>query len=621
MRFNYFALVNQLWPQNHQLYILCAAVASSFVIISISFVYGPLDVFEDDAFWLIPSLVSDLNSGKTWADQIVRDIGERGAESLNMYLRMEYLLFGNQPYAFFVVGLLLHIICSLLFLLCLSSSGYLSVHCSVLSYLFFICSTGFHCYFWSIANQHILAMISLLSTFSLTKILMTSNLPFRRNLVFCGIIFLMSFNRTVVIVNFLTICINYLESIKLQKFSIQLLFGRFISCCVLALAYPMYSLLIGAEGWQINSFLEFDNNLNIIILLAGFTLLTVAFYYKVSSFKYFKYMTKDNVYLLLKMLPIIAILISVLVFDKRVVVLPTVIENFFYPVGISHNISERWAPLYIYDNQILSLIIFIIFIIVSTASVCKSDSNDNPFLSVLLVLIAVSISYIGHMSFKSAYFISVPSRYSYYFIPGILLSGLICYNNASRILISNIYTRKIISVCFIILFTLSNMYSLGVRVRHNKMAALFSTFPVFSSKLLAVVIEDWAAKNNIHDQEILITTNSKTISENYSTAEWPESLKDFIPDYGTIYDPIIFGVQSYLNQSSSNIILRTTEIKSRLNWCNNWICEGERPLLKHGLCKDLNMNYSDLFYLYPWLYNTNIENSHTASEILKNNCL
>src|SRR4030095_15619341 len=112
----------------------------------------PFNGFEDDAYWLVPSLAYDLESGSAW-QQLSKDTGERGALSLTMLLRGLYLLFGSNPTSYLITAAFLHITCSFMLLVAMRECGTERWTAFLASAGFLFCSMQFHAYFWVIGMQ------------------------------------------------------------------------------------------------------------------------------------------------------------------------------------------------------------------------------------------------------------------------------------------------------------------------------------------------------------------------------------------------------------------------------------------------------------------------------------
>src|SRR6185436_1067980 len=92
----------------YRLAVVLLFLTGATVLVQAVLANRPFNGFEDDAYWLVPSLAYDLESGVSWEQQLSKDTGERGAISLNTLLRSLYLLFGTNPTYYIVTGTLLH---------------------------------------------------------------------------------------------------------------------------------------------------------------------------------------------------------------------------------------------------------------------------------------------------------------------------------------------------------------------------------------------------------------------------------------------------------------------------------------------------------------------------------
>jgi len=216
---------------------------------------------HDDAYWLLPSLLHD--GALPLAEQLRRDVGERGAHSLNAYLRTILFLEGLNPRHHALTGIALHLLCCWLFFLVLAQRGFDRATALVASLVLLGASQAFHAWVWVIAHQHLLSLAFIFMAVSITyrmKQKLTDGFDTNREraawcLGVLAFLLLASLNRLssmfVTVAWWLSFARIAQAIPRRERFAAA---GLFVVGLAVLWLYPAHQLVSGQEGWQVTQF-------------------------------------------------------------------------------------------------------------------------------------------------------------------------------------------------------------------------------------------------------------------------------------------------------------------------------------------------------------------------------
>lgn len=574
------------------LLILCA-----LYLVVLAFAQSPFNSFEDDAAWLLPSLAWDMSS-LPWSDQLARDVGERGAISLNMMLRFLYMIFEGWPTGYILFGIFAHTLCTFLLFVALRRFGFERLSSLMTVVAFYFCALQSHAIFWIIGVQHILALGSILVTCILAQ-------HFFR-LVYCQhqklkvwhyasaliLLLFLGVNRASVVINFFSWSLFFVYyALKLGCIADQIarhastwrLYAFYVSGMLCISAFTFYQLAHHGEGWQVINLIQhagipvsfaryFANEaylyIGLICVLALIGLLT----FGVSSLK--SNVLQRNFASWCYFSGIAGIFAILLSLKKTRYVLPALLENLFFIPDMSI-IQMRWSPVDVFRfeslhttqtiNTVLCLALLLLFVYVRP----RKDSA-KLFGATLFLMIMVGLIYFYSLTNPPLSLNALPGRYAYYFMPAILLGlagGLVrfftvglrgscsyvqgrlsclkIYHSVSlklNVLGENIkwpFIKVFALLSLLCVFVVLNIGMLSKRLDGEKIDALYNMFASNRAFLLAESIASWA-KASEHIGDISINLDG------YKGTGW--YMGPFMPPSNSIFDSYLFNTQAYLTQ-------------------------------------------------------------------------
>ena len=580
-------------------------------LISLTLIQTPFVNFEDDAGWLLPSIAWDMSIFDI-ENQFMRDVGERGAISLNVFLRLLYLVFGNWALGYQIVGILIHTIFVIVFYKSIRIYGLnqlISLHISLLLY---VCSVHFHAIYWIIGTQHILSMISIFILFNISynyfkKCVNNNEFSIINDLKILIIFILLSFNRASILIGVMAITINFLyyeiKLVGLNNQSVKYRFYIFYIASILIIPmYSLFQLARGGEGWQIAKIFSYFN-IN-LLMLSSFSLM-ISFYiiilivglfifiiYKKLNTKINEHEYSENCFYV----GIILVIFCMGISNARVMILPSILENIFM---IPEMNFQRWFQLngiklnyFDFDfllHSVESIIIIFLFVY------SKPKTNKlKIFMSLNFLLIAFGLLSFNPISNQIG-LDSIPSRYTYYFTPGIIV---VLYFSIIRIindikLNDNLnyfegflFNKKMIIINFFsTIIVIINCIALYQNLLNYKLNSIMNNY-------VAYTVGELIHAKFLSDGGRILKINIKSNSfENVIL------LKEFIPLYNSIYNPLYFIIQTYLLQigSSTRFVFDDTE-DADLHICQNNFCDKNKNilLLNDHVCKN-NFSIENIF--------------------------
>lgn len=582
-------------------------------LISLALIQIPFVNFEDDAGWLLPSIAWDMSSFDI-KNQFMRDVGERGAISLNVFLRFLYLVFGNWALGYQIVGIFAHTAFVIVFYKTIRNYGLnklISLHISLLLY---VCSVHFHAIYWIIGTQHIFSLISIFILFNMSykyfeKCVNNNEFSIVYDLKIFFIFILLSFNRASILIGLIAITINFLyyetRLVGVNNPSVKYRFYIFyISSILIIPIYSLFQLARGGEGWQIAKIFSYINinslmlssfslmiSFYIIILIVGLFIFII---YKKLIFKIYEHEYSENCFYIGILLVIFCMGIS----NARVMILPSIFENIFMIPELNF---QRWFQLngiklnyYDYDfNFLLHSIESIIIIFLFVYSKPKSNKL-KIFMSLNFLLIAFGLLSFNPISSQIG-LDSIPSRYTYYFTPGIIV---VLYFSIIRIINDlkfndnlNFHDRFLLNKKLIII----NLFSI-IAVIINSIA-LYQN--LFNYKINSIINNYVAYTVGELIQSKVFLDSGKILKINIKSNSFQNEiiLKEFIPPHDSIYNPLYFGIQTYLLHIGSNARFVFDDTKNAdLHICQYNFCDKNKNilLLNENVCNN-NFGIENIF--------------------------
>lgn len=556
----------------------------SCILAFIVFRHSPYHFFADDAAWLIPSLGYDLEN-LSFKEQLSRDVGERGALSLNMLLRGLFLIFGTNISGYLYFGIILHVVCTYLFYLTLKNSKFNESICLSTSILFFTCSSQFDAIFWPIGLQHVVTLISIFLTINLVnhyffKALRPNSNNEWRSIIWCAFIFLLlGFNRGSIVVCALIALLYYgyfnirggvSSGSNLEKGAYTRLDFSWCIVAIALLSYTLYQVPKGSEGRQIDAALNSMGLENLLIFLPLAGVISIIFLPLVFRLVLKNINTSRYTNICLN-LTILFLVYSALIKDNYSVI-SSVLQNYLSIANIDQN--YRWSQLSFYKFQIpffgpspnfidatksINYIFTCLFLF--AAWHCRPREAAKRLIYIIfLLLISFSILYFQTLA-KLNGINHLPSRYAYYMMPGFLLVFTILTNKFFQKKLAN----KIVLLSLFLLLITSNLYMLNKRMwsaQHSNSINLFATTKAFE---MALKVHAWGAQNG-DGNNVYINL------ENYQGLGWDKNpfIGSFLPPKNTKFDPLIFNTQAYLDQlKNPSLKLVPSTLESDIMICGN----------------------------------------------------
>lgn len=569
----------------------------SLVLVEIALLNQPYNAFEDDAYWLVPSLAQDMSSGLSWAEQFSRDVNERGATSLNILLRLLYLTFGQNISIYMLAGIFLHTLCSYFLFIALRECKADRRLSLIASLLFLFCSLHFHAYFWIIGLQHVLAVSSILLTFIATNRVMRLCMARDALLVTAWhylALFLtmavLSINRASILINVVvvTLLYTYYRFVHVahrgrSTSTVSSLNKVYMLNMLTIAAYSLYQLSYAREGIQVAQFVhpfsfgvsdQADRSISLITsLFVGYALTVLLLIGVINLIA-----NKMPSYVSLRITRIMyffAVVLAVtcaLIFDHHLSITTSLLENLFYIVP-SDSIMERWAPLVAHGLQphkfdVIFKKILPVFLLVLFIYATPKSRKLQVLFTIFLIIDAVGYAYLSSMSLTN-----MPSRYAYYFTPSIILLLVFASERFLKEHFSANRNKMIILLC--IFFVATNIAMTRKRLEQSSINALFSTFYTYASFALAGSLSNWI-KETGHVGDIKIY-----ISE-LENKRWPPLVAAFIPPHTSEFYPLYFSTQAYLSQMlhDNKIRIRVVTDTPDVFLCKDWLCDNAHNLLR-----------------------------------------
>jgi hypothetical protein len=571
---------------------------------SMAFQQWPFNSFEDDASWLLPSLAWDMSS-LTWAEQLARDVGERGAMSLNMMLRFLYLIFGFWPTGYILFGILAHTVCSFLLFVALKKCGFAQITSLTTTVLFYFCSMHFHAIFWIIGVQHVLAMSSVLVTCILAQYVFRSAFNLDKKIsifqyaLLAILLFSLGINRASIVFNLLALSFFYIYyalrinvnvNVNKRYVRVRRIYGFYVMGMLLIPVYGLYQFSRQAEGYQvINAIhgtgmpiyvIQYFSSLPHLYIGLIFSLVVICGVTNYGSRCISRYITKyfsDVCYY-----GAILLLSAVLLFLKKTQsVLPAIIENLVFIPHVE-TLDMRWSPIYSFRFELAEANTLINITLALAIPVCflfaRPKRNSGKLLTATLIcMMATSLIYFNSLTNPPLSIDAIPSRYLYYFTPLLILFVVNFFTNILNLkrfpnlgvalnevrysggrLTTALKTGSLTSsskrdflssfVLFALVsaFIVCNVRMLYKRLDHATVHTYYVWFELYPSFILAESIASWARQQG-RSGEILISLYG------YQGVNWDENpyIGSFIPPKDSVFDPALFRTQAYLTQMIS----------------------------------------------------------------------
>lgn len=588
-------------------------------LVKVAFQQSPFNSFEDDASWLVPSLALDMST-LSWPEQLARDVGERGAISLNMMLRFLYLIFEGWPTGYILFGIFAHTICSFLLFVVLRKCGVARVTSLVTMTLFFFCSLQFHAIFWIIGVQHVLAVGSIFATcviahhFFRLAYCQYHKLSFGYCTLALFLLFLLGFNRASIAINlFAWSLFFFYYALKLggvvdksSRLSAGLrLYGFYAAGMLVIPAFSFYQLAHQGEGWQVINIIQhagipiafltyFSSVAHLYIGLTFVLALICALTFLVST--YTPHLLRRNFATLCYFSGIAGIFATLIVLDKTQNVLPSILENLFFipDIDILH---YRWSPVDAFRfesshttpavNTVLCFAMLLIFI-------CTKPKKNSAklFGATLFLMMTLGLIYFNSLTKPPLSLNALPSRYAYYFTPAILLGLTAAFVKLlsqslpqyfSYCLTKYAFLEKYVPAYFrantlagaskwpfvsvialalaVCTFVVANSIMLNQRLGQSKVDAFYNQFANNASFVLAESIASWV-KTTVHTGDISINLYG------YKGLGW--YFGPFMPPVDSEFDPFIFNTQAYLTQ----LVSKGTKLSSLYGSADIMLCGG-----------------------------------------------
>lgn len=595
-------------------------------LVKLAFQQSPFNSFEDDAAWLLPSLAWDMST-LSWSEQLARDVGERGAISLNMMLRFLYLVFEGWPTGYILFGIFVHTICTFLLFVVLRACGYARATSLVTAIFFMLCSLQFHAIFWIIGLQHVLAVGSIFATCIVAQQI------FR--LTYCQyqkltswhyaltpiLLLLLGFNRASIVINLFAWSLFFIYyGLKLglggvvdkrkRRSAIWRLYSFYVAGMLVIPAFSFYQLSHQGEGWQVinvlqhagipASFIQYFSSIPHLYIGLIFALaLVCALTFFAST--YLSSQIRKHFANICYFSGVIGIAATLIFLEKTRYVLPAILENLIF-IPDAAVLDMRWSPIDVFRfaslettnfvNMALCLALLAIF-------VCARPKKNSAKLlySTLFFMVAAGLVYFNSLTKPPLSLNAIPSRYVYYFTPAIILGFIYLFINAlslNRFASSGNYLAKLhpvgwrfasvpridefrflgkwdlfkgfILVLFVCSFVLSNTKMLNKRLDHAPVYTFYTWFGPHPSFVLAESIALWA-KNYGHVGSISINLSG------YKGVDWNKSpyIGSYIPPPDSVFDPAIFRTQAYLTQ----MIGREARLRVVSGAADIMLCDGE----------------------------------------------
>lgn len=561
----------------------------SLVLVEIALLNQPYNAFEDDAYWLVPSLAQDMSSGLNWAEQFSRDVNERGAISLNIMLRLLYLTFGQSISLYMLTGIFLHTLCSYFLFIALRECKTDRRLSLIVSLLFLFCSLHFHAYFWIIGLQHVLAISSILLTFIATNRVMRLCLARDALLVTAWhylALFLtmaiLSINRASILINVVVVTLLYIYYRFVHvahrgrsTSSVSSLNKVYMLNMLTIATYSLYQLSYAREGIQVAQFVhpffgisdQADRSITLFTsLFAGYALTVLLFIGVINLItNKMPSCVRLKITRIMYFFAVILAGICALIFDHHLSITTSLLQNLFYIVP-SDSIMERWAPLVahglqphkfdVFFKKILPVLLLVLLIYATP----KSRKLQVLF-AIFLIIDAVGYAYLSSMSLTN-----MPSRYAYYFTPSIILLLVLASERFLKEHCSANRNKIIILLC--IFFVATNIAMTRKRLEQSSINALFSTFPTYASFTLAESLSNWIKETgHVGDIKIYIS--------GLESKRWPHLVAAFIPPHTSEFYPLYFSTQAYLSQMlhDNKIRIRVVTDTPDVSLCKDWLCD------------------------------------------------
>jgi hypothetical protein len=572
----------------YRLAVFLLFLTGAIVLIHAVLANRPFNGFEDDAYWLVPSLAYDLESGESWAEQVSKDTGERGAISLNALLRSLYLIFGTNATSYIITGTLLHTACSFALLLAMRECGTEQWTGFLATAGFLFSSMQFHAYFWIIGMQHVLVVISLLITFIVVNRLMRAcfDRPLHapsmsRYVISLTMLFALSFNRASILISLIVIALIFLyyrfDHVQRPDHASRSLRNVYVLAMLAAPVYEILQMARSGEGWQIAAFLvvfarlgsQSEWGIRFLTLYSGYALLVLAsdVLFELAA-RYVKRHMRWRLTEVIYFGSIGLVILAALYYDRQFQVLSALAENLFFVMDDVTSVTRDWAMINAHEfpNAIAQPVNALVYLVwVAIFIYARPQQKEQQILSaVWFVAVAVGLAYAHSLMSGSLHLSGIPSRYVYYFSPALFMSIAFA---ARRFFSTHLKAAaRVALMAGYGLFIVLNVPALHLRLVNSTTAFMNDGDGQYSMDL-AESIAGWIHKTG-HTGDVKLNTAA------FKPKQW-EILAEYIPPASSGFYPLFFSAQAFLSQilHEDHTRIRVVDGPADLFMCGRGICE------------------------------------------------
>jgi hypothetical protein len=546
----------------------------------------PFNAFEDDAYWLVPSVAFELQADHSWQQQLSNDVGERGAISLTTLLRALYIVFGANPTYYILTAAFLHLTCSFLLLMAMRECGTDRWTALLASAAFLFCSVQFHAFFWIIGMQHVLVVASMLLTFVVVNRAMRSCMRASstkpRTLHFTlllALLAVLSFNRPSILLNLFLITFVFLYyrlEYPANPGRTKSLTTLYVLAMVAAPAYEFIQMSRNGEGWQVASFVplfaRLGTSMSGVRLLALYTTYIALLLGWTAAIEAVARRWKNQERQVTKILyyaSIALVIVAVMFYDRNFAILSAIAENLFFVMKDSTSVTMRWAIISPHDfpasvDRAVRAALYLGWIAIFIYA--RPRRKKQQILSaVWFVAVAVALAYVNSLMNAPMFLRGIPSRYIYYFSPALFMSVALStrrffsthFNAVGRIALLAGYGT------FIVL----NIAAMHVRVV-NATTAFMNDGDSEQSFDIAQSVADWVHRTE-HTGDVKLNISA------FHPKRWDDLVAEFIPPANSDFYPLFFNAQAFLSQllHEQRTKLRVVIGPADLFVCGRKICE------------------------------------------------
>jgi hypothetical protein len=601
-------------------------------LVKLAFQQSPFNSFEDDAAWLLPSLARDMST-LSWSEQLARDVGERGALSLNMMLRFLYLVFDGWPTGYILFGIFVHTISTFLLFVVLRKSGYARVTSLVTTIFFLLCSLQFHAIFWIIGVQHVLAVGSIFATCIVAQQIFRlaycryQKLTFWHYAITPILLLLLGFNRASIAINLFVWSLFFVYyGLKLglggvvdkrkRRAAIGRLYGFYVAGMLVIPAFSFYQFSHQGEGWQIinalqhsripASLIQYFSSIphlytGLIVALALFCALTLL------MSTYLPFNIRKHFANICYFSGVIGIAATLIFLKKTRYVLPAILENLIF-IPDDDVLDLRWSPIDVlrfaspettnFVNIALCLALLAIFVFARPKKNLAKLLNTTLFFMVVVGLVYFNSLTSSPLSPLSPLSVNaIPSRYVYYFTPAVILGFIYVLTDIlslHRFASYGNYLAKlhpsgwrVASVLRLDGFRFLGKWDLikGIILVFFVCSFLLTNARMLNKRLDHATVDTFYTWFGFHPSFVLAESialwaknhgHVGSISINlsgYPGVDWSgkQNIASFVPPADSVFDPGIFRTQAYLTQ----MIGREARLRTVSGPADIIFCDGE----------------------------------------------